>query len=146
MCESLNRLNRRQQVRKCRAGRLDGIQVCQAPRAHGDLRAAGVAPRPFERPRAMRRLTTRPNVNAAASNGTTALILSAQKGHEPSVRALMEAGASMDAANNDNVTLLMAASMGGLLSTVAQLLPHSAVCQAFQLNKVKHHVPHRSGE
>ena len=57
----------------------------------------------------------------------TALILSCQNGHDLCARAVIEAGASLEAASKDGFTMLMAACYGGLLSIVERVLPLSRV-------------------
>ena len=51
----------------------------------------------------------------------------ARNGHDQCAGALIEAGASLHVVSTDNFTMLMAASLGGLLSMVERLLPLSAV-------------------
>ena len=62
-----------------------------------------------------------------APDGPTALMLSCQSGHDLCSRALLVKGASLEAVSKDNFTMLMAASYGGLLSVVTQVLPLSDI-------------------
>ena len=72
-------------------------------------------------------------INAGADHekqtakGSTALIFACQNGHEPCARALIEKGASLNAVSKDNFTMLMAASCGGLVSVIKQVLPLSEI-------------------
>ena len=47
--------------------------------------------------------------------------------HEQVAHLLLEAGASLQAVSKDNFTMLMAASVGGLLSILEKVLPQSDV-------------------
>ena len=58
------------------------------------------------------------NVDAADSNGATALILSAYQGHEPCVRLLLEAGAD----KNKKVS-------GMTASELAECCGHTNICE-----------------
>ena len=55
------------------------------------------------------------------------MIVAAQNGHEPCLRALLEAGASLKVVSIDNFTMLMAASLGGLTTVLERVLPESDI-------------------
>lgn len=59
-----------------------------------------------------------------------ALVLAAHAGREEEVRALLDSGADVDAADGDGITPLMAAAMGGSLSLVKTLLAAGADTRA----------------
>ena len=60
-------------------------------------------------------------------DGWVALMSCCQNGHELCTRALIEAGASLEVVSKDNFTLLMAATCGGLVSVLTQVLPLSEI-------------------
>eukprot|EP00966_Prymnesium_polylepis_P045190 1046856-Prymnesium_polylepis.1 len=55
----------------------------------------------------------------------TPLLWACTNGHEQVARALIEAGVSLAVVSKDNFTMLMAASYGGLVSVLNEVLPQS---------------------
>ena len=70
------------------------------------------------------------NVNLAAPDGKTALMLAAGAGRADLARALLAAGADVNAANARGGTALMFAATQGDSETVAALLSHGAAVNA----------------
>jgi len=66
-------------------------------------------------------LAQKANVNAARSDGVTALIFAAQDGHTEIVTELLDRGADVNAANSDGVTALTFATYKGHTETVNKL-------------------------
>lgn len=70
------------------------------------------------------------DVNARASNGSTALILAASRGHVEVARVLLDRGADANGAEPDGRTALMAAAMEGYVELVRALLARGAQANA----------------
>ena len=70
------------------------------------------------------------DVRAAEDDGSTALMLPAQGGHEAVAQLLLQHGADVAAANNDGATALMLAAQGGHEAVAQLLLQHGADAKA----------------
>jgi len=69
-------------------------------------------------------LQTRPNVNAASADGTTALHWAAQLNDLETTQLLLKAGANVRAVNRYGMTPLQAAAVNGNPQLLAASLPH----------------------
>jgi hypothetical protein len=82
-------------------------------------------------------LTKGADVNAMASNGTTALMIASQEGHLDVVQVLLAQGAKVNAkASNNGATALMIASQKGHLDVVRALLAKGAEVNMKTVNSV----------
>ena len=69
-------------------------------------------------------------VDAAAKDGSTALMLAAQGGHAEAIEALVTKGAEVNAANERGTTPLMMAAAGGHLKAIEALVTKGAEVNA----------------